>query len=130
MSSRIRLDTADACERELERCTNGMALLDHLYTQAREAIDEAEVAQAEWDAIAVKAVAPPKGMTVREIDSRVEGWYAENPEANEARKRLREIKADLDKIDRWFKTAEKRSTNASAAMKKHVQSPGRYGGSA
>lgn len=119
---RIQLDTPDACERELERTTNGLAMLDHLYTQARESLDSANAVWNEWEAEAAKAVreGTDEKLTATEVKGRITLWVKANPTALEARQELDKIKADLDKIGRWFKTAEQRSTNAAAAMKKHL----------
>lgn len=128
MARRIHLDTPAACQVELERVTNGLALLDHLYTQAREALDEAQVIWAEFEAAAAKEVrGTDEKLTATEIRGRITQWVAAHPEAAEARDSLAKIKADLDKISRWFKSAEQRSTNAAAAMKAHMGS-GKYGG--
>ena len=116
---KIRLDTPKACEVELERCSNGLALLDHSYTQAREAILEAEHTVSEWTVLALRDIERPKGITARELDSRIAGWFAENPEAAEAKARLDQLQNTLSQIERYYRSLEKRGMFASAAYKGH-----------
>lgn len=122
----IDLSTPQGCEEELERCTNGMAYLDHAYYLAVDARDDADSDWEEWEAKATQAVAE-KGITATELRGRITRWCLKEPEAMEARKKQRQAKAQLDKLERWFRTAEQRSTNAQAALKKHMGGA-RYGG--
>ena len=117
--NRIRLDTPQACQVELERCSNGLAELDYLFTQTREAILEAEHTVSEWTVQALRDIERPKGITARELDSRIAGWFAENEEAAEAKARLNELENTLAQIERYYRSLEKRGMFASAAYKGH-----------
>lgn len=122
----ILLDSPEACEKELTRCTNGLAYLDHAHTLAIDAKEEAEVEWEVWEATAA-AECGEKGITATELKGRIVRWREGHEEAAAAYSAYRQAKAQLDKIARWYRTAEQRSTNAQAALKKHLGGA-RYGG--
>lgn len=122
----IRLDSPEECEKELMRSTNGLALLDHAFYLAVDAKDEADEQWEEWEAKASSEVAE-KGITATELRGRIVTWVSKHPEAIAARKAHREAHSQLKKIERWYKTAEQRATNAQAALKRHLGNA-RYGG--
>ena len=53
--NRVRLDSPHACQVELERCSSGLAWLDHLYTQTVEALSATEQEWDGWEAQAAHA---------------------------------------------------------------------------
>lgn len=123
----IRLDTPAACQVELERCSNGLAILDHTYTETREAILEAEKLVSEWTVMALREIERPKGITARELDARIAGWFADNPEAGEAQNHLDRLQTSLSELERYYRSLEKRGMFASAAAKGHQEAE-RLGG--
>ena len=124
---RIRLDTPAACQVELERCSNGLALLDHTYTQTREEILEFEHIVSEWTVMALRDIDRPKGITARELDSRIAEWFAGNPEAQQAKDRLERLQNTLHELERYYRSLEKRGSFAQAAYKGHQETE-RLGG--
>ena len=122
----ILLDSPEECERELMRVTNGLAHLDHVYTLAVDAKDEAEQTWEEYEAVAAAAV-HEKGLTATVLQGRITSWCAEHPDAMAAKKAARSTASDLKKVDRYFRSLEQRATNAQAAMKRHLGNA-KYGG--
>lgn len=122
----ILLDTPEGCEQELMRCTNGMAWLDHAYTLAVDARDGADEVWEDWESKAAVDCAV-KGMTATELRAKITCWVSQRPEAGAARQAQRRAHTDLEKIARFYRTAEQRATNAQAALKKHLGGA-RYGG--
>ena len=116
----IQLSTPDGCERELTRCTNGMAFLDHAFYLAVAARDEAEQSWEEWEAKATADIAPPKGITATELRGRITSWCAEHPEALAAKGAFRKATSNLKKLERYYRSAEQRSSNAQSALKRHL----------
>jgi hypothetical protein len=122
----ILLDSPEECEKELMRSTNGLASLDHIFTLAVDARDEADEA---WEAFEAKASAEvaQKGITATELRGRITTWTSERPDAMAARRAQRLAHSELEKIARYYRSAEQRATNAQAALKRHLGNA-RYGG--
>lgn len=122
----ILLDSPEECEKELMRSTNGLALLDHAFTLAVDARDAADELWEEYEAKASAEVAV-KGMTATELRGRIVAWVAERPDAVAARRQHRKAHSELEKVARYYRSAEQRATNAQAALKRHLGNA-RYGG--
>lgn len=120
MDRRIELDTAPKARRELERCSTALARLDHAFTLARIQLDEAEQ---QWEDVeADAALAARQGdekLTATEIKARVTKLVSDDDSASEARQRAREARRNLDLIERWYRSCEKRASAAQSAMKQH-----------
>ena len=123
----IRLDSPEFCEQELMRSTNGLALLDHAYTLAVDARDEADEAWEIFEAKAMTEINPQKGITATQLRGMLTTWVSERPDAMAARHAQRKAHSELDKIARYYRSAEQRATNAQAALKRHLGNA-RYGG--
>lgn len=123
---RIRLDTGEGCAVELERATNGLALLDHAMTLAVDARDDADE---RWEAFEAQASSQvgEKGITATELRGRIITWTAERGDARAARSAQRKAHSELEKIARYYRSLEQRATNAQAALKRHLGNA-RYGG--
>lgn len=125
----ISLTDPQSCQAELERCSNGLAYMDHLYSQVLDALDEAE---ATWEAVEAEAAAAartdaPKAATATEIRGLIHEWVSQRPSKAEAREKAREARRRKDKLDRFMRSLEKRLSAAQSAAKGH-ESLGRYGG--
>lgn len=124
----IRLETLGDCQKEQERAVNGLAYLDHAFT---EAVDLFDLAESEWENYEATAAAMcgEKGLTATELKGRITVWVTKNTEAAEAKARYRETKSHLRKIERYFRSLEHRASIAQSAQKRLLESPGNYGGS-
>ena len=118
-NGRIHLDTLVGCEQELERCTNGLAMFDHAFHLAVDKRDRAEDVWLDHEGIAAAEVAT-KGMTATELKGRIRAWVTEHPEAKKAREEYQAAERYLTKLDRYYRSLEKRASNAQTAQKRHL----------
>jgi len=127
--NRIRLDTPEACRVELERCSSGLAWLDHAYSLARDAVDDAEQTYNAFEADAAVAARKQlgKGATATEVKGAITSWVLSNEHADSASIDLYKARAMLDKLERYFRSLEKRLGAAQSAAKQHDAAPGDYG---
>lgn len=121
MSDGINLSTVQGCQAELETCANGLAYLDHWWSRILDELDKAEGA---WETIEATAAAQARGpddkhLTATEIKGRITAWVDNVTDATEKRDRVREMRRIKAKVERYFRSLEKRLSAAQTASKGH-----------
>jgi hypothetical protein len=117
----IDLSTIQGCGEELEACANGLAYMDHLWNDCIDAVDthRETVDSYEADAAAEIRESLPKAATATEVKAAIHRWFERRPDARKARDNLREAERQKAKLERWFRTAEKRISAAQSAQNGH-----------
>lgn len=123
----IQLNTLEGCERELTRCSNGLAWLDHAYHRAVDSCDHWDDIVDQWESQAAEGVHKRSGITATELKGLITMWFLSNEDARQAREAQREAHKTMKKLERFYRSLEKRASNAQSAQKKHL-GEGRYGG--
>lgn len=124
----VDLSTPQACQVEFERCSSGLAYLDHLFTETLSAIGDAEEEWDKWESEAADAARNgDEKLTATEIKGRITSYIENNESAKEAREVLRNLRTSRAQIERWYRSLEKRGGFAQSAANIHLGG-GRYGG--
>lgn len=118
----IDLSNVLSCQAELQRCSNGLAYLDHWWCAVLDEVDEAEQA---WDTVEAKAAAEArngdKALTAVEVKGRITAAIDADEDASAARERLRNARSIKAKVERYFRSLEKRIGAAQSAQNGHGQ---------
>lgn len=117
----IDLSTIQGCGQELEACSNGLAWMDHLWGDLLDSLDEAE---STWEAKEAEAAElaradAPKAATATEIRALITKHVNATPSYRKALDEVREKRRQKAKLERWFRTAEKRISAAQSAQNGH-----------
>jgi hypothetical protein len=125
----IDLTTLHGCMTELEQTSRGLAYMDHLWGLMLDHLDEAE---ATWDAVKSEAATKartdlPKAATAVEINAAITRYVNQRPSDVEARQRVLEKRRQKAKLERYFRSLEKRASSAASAKNVHEQL-GKFGG--
>lgn len=123
------LQNVHGCIQELEDCTHGLAYFDHLWGRVIDDIDSRRERVESYESEAAKEVrlTLPKAATATEVNAAINHWFQVNPPARKARDEYREALRRKAKLERWFRTLEKRQSAAQNARNGHEQLS-RYGG--
>jgi hypothetical protein len=127
----VDLSSVHGCLRELEDCSKGLAYFDHLWGRVIDDLDKHRETVETYESEAARDVReglPAKGATAAEVNAGINHWFQVRPDARKARDELREAERRKAKLERWFRTLEKRMSAAQTAQNGHDQLA-RHGGS-
>ena len=118
----IDLSNVHGCQAELETCANGLAYLDHWWCKVLDALDDAEK---DWETVEATAAAQVRGvdthLTATEVKGRITLWIDEVKDASEKRDKVREMRRIKAKVERYFRSLEKRLSAAQTAQNGHAE---------
>lgn len=119
----MKLSDVHGCLQELEDCSRGLTYFDHLWGRVIDDLDKRQetVDSYESDAATEVRASLPRGATATEVRAAINHWFQVRPDARKARDELREAERRKTKLERWFRTLEKRSSAAQSAAKGHEQ---------
>lgn len=125
----IRLDNAEACQQELERCSNKTAELTQEYTRNGEQLGEHKRYLEEIKSIVAKTIRETSDakLTATEVNAKVTEMILEDENFAHAWEVQHELEAERDVLERRLRTLEKRGGFAQTAMNKHLKEDG-FGG--
>jgi hypothetical protein len=125
----IDLTTMQGCQNELQACSRGLAYMDHWWGALLDAKDEAESVWAaqELEAAALARADAPSGATATEIKALITKHVNATPSARKALDEVTEKRRQKEKLERWFRSLEKRQSAAQAARNGH-EALAKYGG--
>lgn len=115
------LSNVHGCLQELEDCSRGLVYFDHLWGRVIDDLDKHRETVDTYESEAAENVRAslPKGATATEVKAGINHWFQVRPDARKARDELREAERRRAKLERWFRTLEKRQSAAQAARNGH-----------
>lgn len=125
----MNLSNVHGCIQEIEDCSQGLAYFDHLWGRVIDDLDRRAETVDTYESEAAVEVRKslPKAATATEVNAAINHWFQIRPDARKARDELREAKRRKVKLERWFRSLEKRQSGAQSAQNGHEQIA-RYGG--
>lgn len=117
----IELDSPTACQQELERCSNGLAILTQEEVRVSQALSEVEDQYERVEAIAARAIRDNSNtkLTATEVKAKITEYVTEDPVLSQIRESLFTLNAERESLARRMRTLEKRGGFAQSALNKH-----------
>lgn len=115
------LQNIHGCVAELQDCSNGLVYFDHLWGRVLDDIDSREETYEAYESEAAEKVrsALPAAATATEVKAAINRYIERRSDAREARDQLKEARRRKAKLERWFRTLEKRQSAAQSAQNGH-----------
>lgn len=117
----LTLQNTHGCIDELEACSRGLTYADHLWAEVIDDLDNRQETFDSYESIAAKEIrlSLPSGATATEVKAAINEWFEKRPVERKARDELREAERRKVKLERFFRTLEKRIGSAQAARNGH-----------